>query len=175
MSAIVRKASLGPMVLAVVFALAGGGWIYVELGTDLLGGVVSVKLVTLAGIAVLGGVLGAVRSFFGVGCSSCNVRLTWRERRYPPEVYPTFRAALEALRAGQAEPLADLLQSPQLQDQRSGGEATLVMTNGCLRCRHVAEVSVSRHRLQGNVSERIEGPPPVVVQGLAAQRMLDGT
>lgn len=114
MSTIVRKASLGRMALAVAFALAGGGWIYVELGTDLLGGVVSVKLVTLAGIAVLGGILGAVQSLFGVGCSSCNVRLTWRERRYPPDVYPTFRAALEALRAGQTQPLVDLLQSPQL-------------------------------------------------------------
>lgn len=173
MSAIVRKTSLGMMAFSFAFSLAGGAWIYIELGTDLLGGGVSVKLVTLGGIAVLGGILGAVRSFSSRGCSSCNVLLTWREGRYPASAYPTFRAGLEALRAGNVQPLADLLPSPRLREQPSGSETTLVVTNGCSRCGQVAEVSVSRHRVQGNVTERIEGPPPVVLDGPAAQHVLD--
>lgn len=173
MSAIVRKASIGSMALAIAFSLAGGVWIYIELGTGLLGGVASVKLVVLAGIAVLGGIAGAIQSFFARGCSSCNVLLTRREGRYPPGVYPTFRAGLEALRAGNVQPLADLLQSPRLEKQPSGSETTMVVTNGCSRCGQVAEVSVSRHRIQGNVTERIEGLPPVVLEGPTAQHMLD--
>lgn len=173
MSAIVRKTSIGLLAFSIAFALAGGAWIYVELGTDLLGGGVSVKLVTLGGIAVLGGILGAIRSFSSRGCSSCNVLLTWREGRYPPGAYPTFRAGLEALRAGNVQPLADLLQSPRLGQQPSGSETTMVATSGCSRCGQVAEVSVSRHRIRGNVTERIEGPPPVVLDGPAAQHVLD--
>ena len=161
------------MAFSIAFSLAGGAWIYIELGTDLLGGGVSVKLVTLGGIVVLGGILGAVRSFSSRGCSSCNALLTWREGRYPASAYPTFRAGFEALREGNVQPLADLLSSPQLGKQPSGTETTLVATSGCSQCRQVAEVSVSRHRIQGNVTERIDGPPPVVLDGPAAQHMLD--
>lgn len=173
MSAIVRKTSIGMLAFSIAFSLAGGGWIYVELGTDLLGDRVSVMLVTLGGIAVLGGILGAVQSFSSRGCSSCDVLLARREGCYPAGAYPTFRAGLEALRAGNVQPLADLLRSPQLGERPSGSEATLVVTNGCPRCGQVAEVSVSRHRLRGNVTERIEGPPAVVIEGPAAQRVLD--
>lgn len=164
---------MGLMAFPIAFSLAGGAWIYIELGTDLLGGRVSVKLVTLGGIAVLGGILGAVRSFSSSGCSSCDVLLTRREGRYPAGAYPAFRAALEALRAGDVQPLGGLLQSPRLGEQRSGSETALFVTNACSRCGQVAEVSVSRHRIRGNVTERIEGPPPVVVDGPAAQHVLD--
>ena len=165
---------MGSMALAIAFLLAGVVWIYIEVGTDLLGGVVSVKLVVLAGIAVLVGIAGAIQSFYAEGCSTCNVLLTRREGRYPPGVYPTFRAGLEALRAGNVQPLAALLPSPRLGAQPSGSETTMVVTRGCSRCGQVAEVSVSRHRIQGNVTERIEGPPPVVLEGPAAQQMFEG-
>lgn len=133
---------------------------------------VSIKLLLLAGGAVVVGGGLVVTGFMGEACSACRVALTEREGHYDPGWWPQVRAAFERLRAGDPTALASLVPHPFAAPPAEGMEVASVGVEGCERCGQLARVSIARKRLKGDDAEAIEEAEPVVVTGPVAQHIL---
>ncbi len=178
MPTIVRKTSWGMVGGGLAAVLVGLGLVFLQFGTTVFvsddGSTrrVSIKLLLLAGGAVLLGLGMAFTGTQGRACSACGVALDEREGHHHPTMWPHLRAAFDALRAGDPRALAQLAQSPRAEHYAPGVEIAAIRVEGCSRCGQVAEVSIARKVVKQDDADVVESAEPVVVQGPVAQHLM---